>query len=157
MLIREIDGNMGKILKVYDDKCVISSSQSAKSLLFGSFMSGDKEFYYKDVTSIQFSNVGITTGYLQFEFPGARNINNISSENSFIFSATYGTAKHQELQRLMPGVADEIRGYIKKAKEVSQKSESSEADEILKFKKLLDAGIITQEEFEAKKRQLLGL
>lgn len=33
----------------------------------------------------------------------------------------------------------------------------SSADELLKFKKLLDEGIITQEEFEAKKRQLLGL
>ena len=30
-------------------------------------------------------------------------------------------------------------------------------DEILKFKQLLDAGIITQEEFDAKKKQLLGL
>ena len=33
----------------------------------------------------------------------------------------------------------------------------SAADEILKFKNLADAGIITQEEFEAKKKQLLGL
>lgn len=33
----------------------------------------------------------------------------------------------------------------------------SEADEILKFKKLLDEGIITKEEFDIKKKQLLGL
>lgn len=33
----------------------------------------------------------------------------------------------------------------------------SDADEILKFKQLLDAGVITQEEFNAKKAQLLGL
>lgn len=33
----------------------------------------------------------------------------------------------------------------------------SAADEIEKFKRLLDKGIITQEEFEAKKKQLLGL
>lgn len=31
------------------------------------------------------------------------------------------------------------------------------ADQIAKFKKLADEGIITQEEFEAKKKQLLGL
>ena len=30
-------------------------------------------------------------------------------------------------------------------------------DEIVKYKKLLDQGIITQEEFDAKKRQLLQL
>lgn len=33
----------------------------------------------------------------------------------------------------------------------------SSADEIKKFKELLDMGIITQEEFDAKKKQLLGL
>ena len=33
----------------------------------------------------------------------------------------------------------------------------SGADEIKKYKELLDAGIITQEEFDAKKKQLLGL
>ena len=33
----------------------------------------------------------------------------------------------------------------------------SSADEILKFKKLMEDGVITQAEFEAKKKQLLGL
>ena len=33
----------------------------------------------------------------------------------------------------------------------------SAADEILKFKQLLDAGILTQDEFDAKKKQLLNL
>ena len=33
----------------------------------------------------------------------------------------------------------------------------SSADEIKKYKELLDMGVITQEEFDAKKKQLLGL
>ncbi|MGY3186194.1 SHOCT domain-containing protein [Lysinibacillus sp. TE18511] len=33
----------------------------------------------------------------------------------------------------------------------------SAADEILKFKKLLDDGILTKEEFDDKKKQLLGI
>ena len=33
----------------------------------------------------------------------------------------------------------------------------SAADELKKFKELLDMGIITQEEFDAKKKELLGL
>lgn len=36
-------------------------------------------------------------------------------------------------------------------------SATSSADEIMKFKQLLDNGVITQEEFEAKKKQLLNL
>ncbi len=39
---------------------------------------------------------------------------------------------------------------------IEQKSESN-ADELKKYKELLDSGIITQEEFDAKKKQLLGL
>lgn len=38
-----------------------------------------------------------------------------------------------------------------------QTAEISPADEILKYKKLYDEGIITQEEFDAKKKQLLNL
>lgn len=34
---------------------------------------------------------------------------------------------------------------------------ASSADELLKFKQLLDMGAITQEEFDVKKKQLLGL
>ena len=36
-------------------------------------------------------------------------------------------------------------------------SNNSNADELKKFKDLLDSGIITQEEFDAKKKELLGL
>ncbi|MBQ2940785.1 MAG: SHOCT domain-containing protein [Clostridia bacterium] len=34
---------------------------------------------------------------------------------------------------------------------------TSNADELKKYKELLDSGVITQEEFDAKKKQLLGL
>lgn len=40
---------------------------------------------------------------------------------------------------------------------IQQQNTVSSADEILKYKNLLDQGIITQEEFEAKKKQLLEL
>jgi hypothetical protein len=35
--------------------------------------------------------------------------------------------------------------------------QSSSMDDIIKLKTMLDSGIITQEEFDAKKKQLLGL
>lgn len=40
---------------------------------------------------------------------------------------------------------------------ISQEIPQSNADELKKYKELLDSGIITQEEFDAKKKQLLGL
>ncbi len=51
--IYEIDGNMGSTLKVYEDRCVISVS-GVKAVLFGTALNGDKEFYYSDITSVQF-------------------------------------------------------------------------------------------------------
>ena len=40
---------------------------------------------------------------------------------------------------------------------IKQEVAQSDADELKKFKELLDSGIISQEEFDAKKKQLLGL
>lgn len=44
-----------------------------------------------------------------------------------------------------------------KTKIVTQQPNSTNADELKKYKELLDSGTITQEEFDAKKKQLLGL
>jgi hypothetical protein len=40
---------------------------------------------------------------------------------------------------------------------IKQEIPQSNADELKKYKDLLDMGVITQEEFDAKKKQLLGL
>lgn len=51
-----------------------------------------------------------------------------------------------------------IRSYeVKESKPVESKPALSAIDEIKQFKELLDMGIITQEEFDAKKKQLLAL
>ena len=59
-----------------------------------------------------------------------------------------------------------IKSHIEKAIELAKQAESkpnpvqaglSIADELKKFKELLDIGVITQEEFDGKKKQLLGL
>ena len=46
---------------------------------------------------------------------------------------------------------------LKLPKEKVIVKQASEADELGKYKELLDKGVITQEEFDAKKKQLLGL
>jgi len=50
---------------------------------------------------------------------------------------------------------EEVRNISKN--QDTQQSNISQADELKKFKDLLDSGVITQEEFDAKKKQLLGL
>lgn len=49
------------------------------------------------------------------------------------------------------------RQKVKESKDNSNIQNSSNADELKKFKELLDNGTITQNEFDEKKKQLLGL
>ncbi len=67
------------------------------------------------------------------------------------------------IRQLMPqkeyefAIANQQQNGKIEQKTVEQKTKTSDADEIKKFKALLDDGVITQEEFDAKKKQLLGL
>lgn len=75
-------------------------------------------------------------------------------------SQSYETAynKAQEIIALLTVILQKNKGEQQNAAAAQNNAPSADtADEILKFKKLLDAGAITQEEFDAKKKQLLGL
>ncbi len=157
----EINGGVGKVLEVYDDHIALVAQKTARALLTGNIMGGTKEFYYSDMTSVQFkpSNM-LINGYIQIEYPGSQSGahafgDNFTSENSFVFmKAKVSNEKMQE-------IVDYIKGRIRDTKSAKNSTtvvkENSPADEILKYKGLLDAGVISQEEFETKKKELLGL
>lgn len=71
-------------------------------------------------------------------------------------SAAYKKA-YEQAQEIL-GVLDVLTAEKREKPENAEaESAGSTADEIRKFKALMDDGIITPEEFEAKKKQLLGL
>lgn len=94
---------------------------------------------------------------MQIETPSGNtnNIqNNFLNENSFTY----------ETDNIPNGKMKEIALYIKdrisKIKDNNQAGKAiniTPADEILKYKKLLDIGAITSDEYNAKKKQLLNL
>lgn len=59
---------------------------------------------------------------------------------------------HREINKLLIARQEKVSGTT-----IKQEIPQSNADELKKFKELLDSGIITQEEFDAKRKQLLGL
>lgn len=143
-----------KVLDVYEDRIVLTQIQNVRSFFTHDLFKGSKEIYYADMTSIQMKIAsGFILGYIQFEVPGIHSHDNFTSENSW----TYDTSLQSK--------ANEIAAYVKK--KISEfkrgkggvttvvQNQASVADEIAKFKKLLDDGVITQEEFEEKKKQLL--
>lgn len=86
---------------------------------------------------------------------------------SFLKGIDVGTSSGRIKFKLVKN-QDEIHAALSKLLLDRQEKEShntvvenivsaSNADELKKFKDLLDSGVITQEEFDAKKKQLLGL
>lgn len=157
--IRKFEGARGRTLEVCEDKCILTTRANVGSFLTGNVTDGEKTIYYVDCIGVQFKRAGVTLGYLQLETASSLGNNkksNFFNENTFTFNP--------ELNEQMGYVADYVKQQIdlcKKAKSAPDQAtviqQTSAADELKKFKELLDMGVITQEEFDAKKKQLLGL
>ncbi len=154
--IYEIRGVRGRHLDVYEDKVVISIRASIGSLLTGNVFDGEKTIYYRDAIGVQFKKSGLSIGYLQIETASSQmnnRANNFFNENSFTFDKTkVSNEKMEEVANYVKQRIDDI-----KRSDGSSATKISPADELKKFKDLLDAGIITQDEFDAKKKDLLGI
>ena len=156
-----IINNLGKILDVYDNKVVFSSTKSTSTLVTGLFLGtsvtqGEKTIYYKDAIGVQYKPSSITDGYIQVE-TAAGGVTSSSSqyggENSIQFS---GKDRNEEAEIIVNFIKNKIE-EIKNAPVGGIVQQFSAAEELKKFKELLDSGIITQEEFNAKKKELLGI
>ena len=156
-LVYSLQGVRGRYMKVYEDRVVIRVEAGIGSIITGNSTDGEKTIYYKDCIGIQFKEPGITIGYLQLETAGRvmnNTSNNFFNENSFTYDSTVQT--NEKMREVVNYVKERVSD-IKNRESQPYQSQVSAADEIKKFKELFDMGIITQEEFDAKKKQLLGL
>ena len=153
--------SLGKILDVYENKVVFTSTQSTSTivtgLVFGTSMTqGEKTIYFKDAIGVQYKPSSIADGYIQVETAagGVSTSNSqYSGENSIQFS---GKKSNEEAEIIVSYIRKQIED-IKNAPIGGVVQQLSPAEELKKFKDLLELGVITQEEFDAKKKQLLGL
>ena len=113
-------------------------------------------FFHTDCIGVQFKKSGLQIGYLQFETASGimnNRANNFFNENTFTWDKPQqSNEKMEEVSKYVKNRVD----YYKNAKNAPVVADTP-ADEIKKYKELLDMGVITQEEFDAKKKQLLGL
>ena len=151
--------NLGKILDVYENKVVYTSTQSTSTvvtaLVFGgSTTQGEKTIYFKDAVGVQYKPSKITDGYIQVETAagGASASQAYGGENSIQF----GGSCNADAEIIVAFIRKKIE-EIKNVPAGGFVQQASPAEELKKFKELLDMGIITQEEFDAKKKHLLGL
>lgn len=156
--IYSIEGVRGRHLDVYNDKCVITTKASLGSFITGNISDGEKTIYYSDCVGVQFKKSGMQIGYLQLETASSamnNRTNNFFNENSFTFDIS--KISNEEMEVVANFVKQRVNEIKSGAHQPAAAAALSPMDELKKLKELLDMGIVTQEEFDAKKKQLLGL
>ncbi|WP_420805077.1 SHOCT domain-containing protein [Lacticaseibacillus nasuensis] len=119
-------------------------------------LKGDKTIPYSSITAVQLKKPGLTNGYIQFSVMGGNEsrggvFSATQDENTVMFAGKKTLDDMIELQQIVEEKIKEAHqpyGVVK---------QTSDLDELKKLKDLLDAGAVTQEEFDAKKKQILGL
>lgn len=149
-MLYEFRGYDGQI-ELYENKIIIRRAGAAR--LTRGFSLGDKEIYLKSISGIQVKKPGLQAGYIQFIFSGSKEAKGTgimkiaTDENTVMFQG--GTQKYQE--------ALELKKKIEKLLYQPTETQTvSKADELIKYKQLLDAGAITEEEFLSEKNRLLA-
>ena len=142
-------------LKVYENRVEINKTGSG-------FITGNTN---KTLPMANIMSVSVTPstiwarGFIEFTVPGGKDSANIEqalrNENALPLAAA---GQNDEAMKIKAYVEDQIlkQANNKSGTTIVQQA-TSPAEELKKMKELLDMGIITQEEFDAKKKQLLGL
>ena len=119
-------------ITLYEDYCEWS---------YGAFSKETANIYYSDINAVSYVN-GSLFSYSAFQI----------STNGRNYSA-----RPVDKYSNMNIIAEAIEQKRAQARQKNTSSKVSVADEIEKLKKLADQGIISKSEFEAKKKQILGL
>jgi len=136
----------------------ITIHRGKRGAIFGSASQrGDKTIGYNVLSAIQLKKGGLIQrqGYIRFSFIGGTENKRIThyginmDENTIIFA----TKRNKEFE----AAKQLIEQRIQKATVQPFQHTSSDADELAKLAQLKQQGVITEAEFEAKKKQLLGI
>ena len=152
----------GTTLEVYDSYVILNFMRTGglgtvTANIYSGGATGGKRINFSDITAIQFKEpAGVTVGFIQFAYPGSGEFRGsvadaINDENSIPVSPQNFALAKEIIDFI------ESKRSVQRAPQPAAVQQVSAADELTKFKSLLDAGVITQEEFDAKKKQLLGL
>ena len=144
-------------LFVYDDKVVIVGKGFNKGI-------GEKSIPIASISAVQLvPSKPLLYGHITFNVLGE-----VSNSRAGIGASLNSKQSENTITVKKPAddeILKKVKAFIEDAKENATRNQgttiiqqaASPAEELKKMKELLDMGIITQEEFDAKKKQLLGL
>lgn len=134
---------------------IIKVKQEGALNLINKGLTGEKTYNINNMSGVQFKEPDVTVGYIQFIIMGHEAKGGVKKaihdENTILFSS-----KNRELMY-------ELKEYIewkitnKNDNTSNNQNNVDNLEQIKKLKELLDIGAITNDEFELKKKELLGL
>lgn len=145
---KEFKGYNGTI--ILTDTGVIIKRGVKGFLLGGGMLRGDKTIPYSSIVAVQLKKAGLVGGYLQLTLKGG------SEAKSGLFQSTtdentvnFYSGKNKDFEEARRLVEEKICD--------NTSPKHSNLDELEKLAEIKEKGIITQEEFDAKKKSILGL
>lgn len=151
-LIKLLKGTNGEV-ELHEDKIVIKRKGLTNTILHG--FKGDKSIPISMITSIQFKEPGfLTAGYIQFGIQGGIESRGgiydaVKDENSITFI--------KKTKKDFIELKEYIENKIMSREKQRYSATGNNLDELEKLSDLLNKHIITEEEFAAKKKQILGI
>ena len=155
-MIHYLKGMNGQV-EVYEDKLVIKRKGVFGWASHG--FAGDRVIPISSIKTIQYKAGSlIQNGFIQFGISGSIEKGGdfkraVHDENSIILHMGEQSNKALDIKNYIENKICELNN---KNSNLAIHNNISSADEILKYKQLLDQGIINNEEFENKKKQLLN-
>ena len=146
-----------KVYKGYNGTLIITDSnvtlkRGVKGFLFGGgYLRGDKTIPFSSIVAVQLKKAGLTAGYLQLTLKGGSEakgglFQSVRDENTINF---YNN-KNKDFEEAKLLIEQKIS-------QPNNHPQGSGLGDLEKLADLKDKGVITQEEFDRKKKQLLGL
>ena len=146
-----------KIVTLHGSKNVKSTSRHDNCYAFAitnkRVVMGQKQLIGEKLHSVYLDNINdisLSTGMVR----GSITFDTIKETFSVQVPATSAKSLNSKIHEAIEGLKNTSNSNVVPT---NTPSLTSDADELLKFKQLLDTGVINQDEFNVKKRQLLGM
>ena len=154
------------VLSVFDDHIEISRENAFGKIAQGN--RGARTIYYCDLTSVEYRKPTIlANGYIKFIVSGTTDVDasvnylgttkteSLQDPNTLILRA-FNKKTPIEAEQAYTTISDKIAAQKVPQTPSPSTLSVSPTDELIKYKALLDAGVLTQEEFDARKTRLLS-
>ncbi|MFD2442948.1 SHOCT domain-containing protein [Bacillus sp. CGMCC 1.16607] len=134
-------------VELTDDGVIFTRGKN--DLMIHKALRGETKVLFSQIQEIKFKEASLTsTGYLQLSTPRSSMVGILRTVDQPQNAVKFKRDKNEEALKLKAEIEERIN---------NQSSSKSEFGSLKELKSLLDEGIITQEEFDFKKKQILNI